>query len=164
MARRETRNVRFDSRHVRLKKGETEKCSGGYEYRWTAPDGKRHSVYAPTLEKLRELEEQIAADKRDGIKADIRSLTVNDCFKLWRELKTCTPRIRVTIRRRAVPYLRATSRFPCPLTSGLTTVREALPPWRSAVSCTWRVIPMPPTCTPWYRRRTPAVRRSLFPR
>ena len=87
MARRETRNVRFDSRHVRLKKGETEKSSGGYEYRWTASDGKRHSVYAPTLEKLRELEEQIAADKRDGIKADIRSLTVNDCFKLWRELK-----------------------------------------------------------------------------
>ena len=87
MARRETRNVRFDSRHVRLKKGETEKSSGGYEYRWTTPDGKRHSVYAPTLEKLRELEEQIAVDKRDGIKADIRSLTVNDCFKLWRELK-----------------------------------------------------------------------------
>ena len=87
MARRETRNVRFDSRHVRLKKGETEKSSGGYEYRWTTPDGKRHSVYAPTLEKLREIEEQIAVDKRDGIKADIRSLTVNDCFKLWRELK-----------------------------------------------------------------------------
>lgn len=80
-------DVRFDSRHVRLKKGETEKSSGGYEYRWTTPDGKRHSVYAPTLEKLRELEEQIAVDKRDGIKADIRSLTVNDCFKLWRELK-----------------------------------------------------------------------------
>lgn len=81
------RNVRFDSRHVRLKVGETEKSSGGYEYRWTTRDGKRHSIYAPSLEKLRELEEQVVVDKHDGIKADAKMLTVNDCFKLWKELK-----------------------------------------------------------------------------
>ena len=87
MAKRVKRNVRFDSRHVRLKTGETEKSTGGYEYRWTGADGKRHSIYAPTLEKLREMEEQIIVDKHDGIKADVKALTVNDCFKLWKELK-----------------------------------------------------------------------------
>lgn len=87
MAKRVERNVRFDSRHVRLKTGETEKSNGGYEYRWTSADGKRHSIYAPTLEQLREMEEQIIVDKHDGIKADVKALTVNDCFKLWKELK-----------------------------------------------------------------------------
>lgn len=87
MAKSVKRNVRFDSRHVRLKVGETEKSSGGYEYRWTTRDGKRHSIYAPLLEKLREMEEQVVVDKHDGIKADAKMLTVNDCFKLWKELK-----------------------------------------------------------------------------
>ena len=87
MAKRIKRNVRFDSRHVRLKTGETEKSNGGYEYRWTSADGKRHSIYAPTLEQLREMEEQIIVDKHDGIKTDVKALTVNDCFKLWKELK-----------------------------------------------------------------------------
>lgn len=81
------RNVRFDSHHIRLKKGETEKASGGYEYRWTTEDGKRHSAFATTLEKLREIEEELAADKHDGIKTDVKGLTVNDCFNLWKELK-----------------------------------------------------------------------------
>ncbi len=87
MAKTVKRNVRFDSRHVRLKVGETEKAKGGYEYRWTTRDGKRHSIYATTLEQLRELEEQVVVDKHDGIKADAKMLTVNDCFKLWKELK-----------------------------------------------------------------------------
>lgn len=86
-AKKVKRTVRFDSRHVRLKVGETEKSYGGYEYRWTTSEGKRHSVFAPTLDKLRELEEQIAVDKHDGLKADAKALTVNDCFKLWKELK-----------------------------------------------------------------------------
>lgn len=81
------RNVRFDSRHIRLKKGETEKAKGGYEYRWSTEDGKRHSLYAPTLDKLREMEEELAADKHDGIKTDVKGLTVNDCYKLWKDLK-----------------------------------------------------------------------------
>lgn len=87
MAKRVKRNVRFDSHHVRLKTGETEKPNGGYEYRWTSADGKRHSIYAPTLEQLREMEVQTIVDKHDGIKADVKALTVNDCFKLWKELK-----------------------------------------------------------------------------
>ena len=87
MAKRVKRNVRFDSLRVRLKTGETEKATGGYEFRWTDSVGKRHSIYAPTLEQLRDMEEQIIVDKHDGIKADVKALTVNDCFKLWKELK-----------------------------------------------------------------------------
>ena len=87
MAKRELRHVRFDSHHVRLKTGETEKSTGGYEFRWTTRDGKRKSIYAPTLERLRELELELEIDKRDGIKADHKAMTVNDCFKLWKELK-----------------------------------------------------------------------------
>lgn len=86
-AKKELRNIRYDSRRARLKKGETEKSSGGYEFRWTSADGKRHSIFATTLEKLRELEQEIVVDQHDGIKADIRALTVNDCFNLWKDLK-----------------------------------------------------------------------------
>jgi integrase len=80
------RNVRYDSHRVRLRTGESEKTYG-YEYRWTTPDGVRHSTFAPTLDKLRELEAQLVVDKHDGIKTDIKGLTVNDCFNLWKELK-----------------------------------------------------------------------------
>ena len=86
MARKEKRNVRFDNRHVRLKTGETQK-KNGYEYRWTTKDGKRHSIFATTLDGLREMEADLAADQHDGIKTDIKGLTVNDCYNLWKELK-----------------------------------------------------------------------------
>jgi hypothetical protein len=61
--------------------------NGTYEYRWTTQDGIRHSIYAPTLEQLREQEEKVVVDKHDGIKTDVKALTVNDLFKLWRDLK-----------------------------------------------------------------------------
>lgn len=87
MATKQLRHVRFDSNRVRLKTGETEKTTGGYEYRWTTKEGKRKSIYAPTLERLREMELELEIDKRDKIKADVHTLTVNDCFRLWKELK-----------------------------------------------------------------------------
>ncbi len=86
MARTEKRNVRFDKNRVRLRTGETEKRNG-YEYRWTTHDGKRHSIFAKKLDDLREMEEDLRSDKRDGIKTDVKSLTVNDCYNLWKELK-----------------------------------------------------------------------------
>ncbi len=87
MAVKKQTGVRFDKNRVRLKTGETQRPNGTYAYRWTTPDGKRHSVYAPTLEKLREQEEQIIVDKHDGIRSDIKSLTVNEMFDLWCQLK-----------------------------------------------------------------------------
>lgn len=80
-------SVRFDNRRVRLRTGESQRKNGTYEYRWTTQDGVRHSIYAPTLEQLREQEEQVVVDKHDGIKTDIKALTVNELFLLWRDLK-----------------------------------------------------------------------------
>ena len=79
--------IRFDSNRTRLKTGETQRPNGTYAYRWSTPDGKRHSIYAPTLEKLREQEEQIIVDKHDGIRSDVKSITVNEMFDLWCQLK-----------------------------------------------------------------------------
>lgn len=79
--------ARYDSKHIRLQKGEAERPQGGYVYRWTGKDGKRHAVYEMTLEKLRIREEEIAADARDGIRQDKASLTVNELFELWAQLK-----------------------------------------------------------------------------
>ena len=79
--------VRFDNRHIRLRTGESQRPNGTYLFRWTSEDGKRHSIYAPTLDKLREQEELVIVDKHDGIKTDVKGLTVNDLFDLWCQLK-----------------------------------------------------------------------------
>ena len=81
------KGVRFDSRHIRLHTGEMERKNGSYVYRWTDKLGKRHAVYAPTLDELREEEEQIIVDRHDGIQANVKSLTVNDVFDLWSRIK-----------------------------------------------------------------------------
>ena len=78
MTKKKQVGVRFDSNRTRLKTGETQRPNGTYAYRWSTPDGKRHSIYAPTLEKLREQEEQIIVDKHDGIRSDVKSITVNE--------------------------------------------------------------------------------------
>lgn len=78
---------RLDKDRVTLRKGESQRADGIYDYRWVTPDGKRHAIYASTLEALREKEEQIIVDKRDGIKTEIRLITVNDVFELWCDLK-----------------------------------------------------------------------------
>ena len=78
---------RLDKERIALRKGEQQRADGVYEYRWTTPNGKRHSVYAGTLELLREKEDQVAADVRDGIKTETKLITVNEAFDMWCELK-----------------------------------------------------------------------------
>ena len=78
---------RTDKERKVLRKGESQRKNGMYDYRWTSKDGKRHSVYAGTLEELREKEEQILKDKSDGIKVEKAYVTVNDIFELWCDLK-----------------------------------------------------------------------------
>ena len=53
---------RLDKESIALRKGEQQRADGVYEYRWTTPDGKRYSVYAGTIEALREKEDQVVAD------------------------------------------------------------------------------------------------------
>lgn len=84
--RKNSNGIRYDSHHVRLRTGESEK-KGGYAYRWTDDIGKRHSVYAQTLNDLREKELQVAIDRHDGIKSNVKTVTINDVFDLWRQVK-----------------------------------------------------------------------------
>ncbi len=78
---------RKDKSRVVLRTGESQRKDGTYDYRWTTKDGKRHSVYAGTLEELREKEKAIQKDMDDGIKAEARNVTVNDLFELWIQIK-----------------------------------------------------------------------------
>lgn len=79
---------RKDKNRVVLRKGETYRESDNrYVYRWVDKTGKRHSVYAKTLDELREKEKEVAKDISDGIKAEARSVTLNDIYNLWKETK-----------------------------------------------------------------------------
>ena len=78
---------RKDKARVVLRKGESQRKDGKYDFRWTSPDGKRHSIYAPTLEELREKENDIQRDSLEGIKAEARYVTLNDVFTLWAKVK-----------------------------------------------------------------------------
>ena len=75
-----------DKRRV-LKEGESQRKDGAYDFRWRTSDGKRHSIYAKTLEELRKKEEAIRRDKSDGIKTGNPNITINDIYELWLHLK-----------------------------------------------------------------------------
>jgi len=77
---------RLDKNRITLRKGEYQRPDGTYEYRWTMLNGKRHSAYANTLEELREKEEAVHQDIKDGINVNPRT-TVNEVFELWCDLK-----------------------------------------------------------------------------
>ena len=70
-----------------FKKGESTHSKGGFQYRWTDENGKRHAIHAPTLEELRQKEAEIEQDQHDRIKPEARSVTVNEMYELWKQLK-----------------------------------------------------------------------------
>lgn len=70
-----------------LRERENQRSNGTYEYKWTDRQGKRHAVYAQTLERLREKEKEVLKDAMDGIRPDKNSLTVNDLYDRWVQLK-----------------------------------------------------------------------------
>lgn len=76
---------RKDARGRVLKENETQRSDGSYMYRWRS-NRERHTIYAPTLEELREKEQQVQRDKSDGIKVGSKA-TVNDVYDLWAQLK-----------------------------------------------------------------------------
>ena len=78
---------RRDKARAVLRKGEVQRENGTYHYSWTDRKGKRHFVYAKTLEELRRKEEEIDRDRLDGIKAEARYTTINELFDLWKQLK-----------------------------------------------------------------------------
>lgn len=78
---------RKDKRRVVLKTGECQRKNGTYSYRWTDSKGKRHSIYAKTLEELREKEKEIEKAVNNGLNIEARYMTVNDMFDLWKGIK-----------------------------------------------------------------------------
>lgn len=78
---------RKDNKGRVLKENEIQRKDGTYQYRWRTSDHKRHSVYAPTLEELREKEQKILRDKSDGIRTDAQKVVLNDVYELWVQLK-----------------------------------------------------------------------------
>lgn len=70
-----------------LRENESERKDGIFQYRWRDRTGKRHYIYGKTLEELRAKEEKVKRDKSDGIKVEAMSITVNDVFDLWLQLK-----------------------------------------------------------------------------
>lgn len=78
---------RMDKNRTVLKKGESQRENGTYAYRLQTADGKRHTLYAKTLNELREKEDEVSRDIQDGIKAETRQITVNQVFDVWCNLK-----------------------------------------------------------------------------
>lgn len=78
---------RKDNKNRVLKEGEYQRENGTYEYKWRDKRGKRHSVYAKTLEELRMKELDVLRDILDGIRSDKKDLTINDLYYSWLQLK-----------------------------------------------------------------------------
>ena len=67
---------RRDTKGRILKDGESQRKNGSYDFRYTDAHGKRRSVYAKTLEELREKEREIQRDLNDGIDYAAGTVTV----------------------------------------------------------------------------------------
>lgn len=78
---------RKDNKKRVLKEGEYQRANGTFEYKWRDKQGKRHSVYAKTLDELRAKEIDVLRDALDGIRAVKSDLTINDLYNLWEQLK-----------------------------------------------------------------------------
>ncbi|CAI3542910.1 MAG: tyrosine-type recombinase/integrase [Clostridium neonatale] len=78
---------RKDNKKRVLKEGEYQRANGTFEYKWRDKFGKRHSIYAKTLDELREKEIDVLRDSLDGIRANKKDLTINDLYNLWVQIK-----------------------------------------------------------------------------
>lgn len=78
---------RKDNKKRVLKEGEYQRKNGTYEYKWRDKSGKRHSVYAQTLDELRAKEADVTRDILDGIQIENNNLTINDMYYRWVQIK-----------------------------------------------------------------------------
>ena len=67
---------RKDSRGIVLKDGESQRKNGTYDYRYMTKDGKRHAIYAKSLNELREKENQLIIDSDAGLKPSDKQLMI----------------------------------------------------------------------------------------
>ena len=78
---------RKDNRGRILKIGESQRKDLIYQYRYTDSCGKRHAVYAPTLEGLRKKEEEINRTEIDGASYRDGGITVVELLERYISLK-----------------------------------------------------------------------------
>ena len=78
---------RKDSKGRVLKKGESERKDGRYQYRYNDAFGARKTVYANGLNELRDLEKRIEKDIGDGIDYSKGQMTVYELVKRYLSLK-----------------------------------------------------------------------------
>ena len=78
---------RKDNKKRVLKEGEYQRANGTFEYKWRDRRGQRHSIYAKTLDELRDKEIDVLRDTLDGIRSDKKDLTINDLYYLWVKIK-----------------------------------------------------------------------------
>ena len=78
---------RKDSKGRVLKKGESERKDGRYQYRYIDAWEKRQTVYASDLKELREKESQIQKDAFDGIDYSKGKMTVCELVERYTSIK-----------------------------------------------------------------------------
>lgn len=78
---------RKDNKGRVLKKGESQRKNGTYDYRFTSKSGKTYSVYAKTLNELREKEKLIERDAINGIDYDAGNQTVDELVDKYINIK-----------------------------------------------------------------------------
>lgn len=78
---------RKDSKGRVLKKGESERKDGIYQYRYTDIRGKRQTVYSSDLKELREKEKEIQKQIDDGIDYAAGEITVIELLERYISLK-----------------------------------------------------------------------------
>lgn len=76
---------RKDNKGRVLKKGESQRNNNTYMYRWTDGIGTTKSIYAKSLDELRQKEEEISKEMSAGVTRT--SVTLNEQIELYLELK-----------------------------------------------------------------------------
>lgn len=82
-----TAQRRKDSKGRVLRKGEYERGNGTYMYVFKAANGKKRTVYAPTLKELRVKENEATRDILDGINPDGARATIDDMYVRWKQTR-----------------------------------------------------------------------------
>ena len=70
-------------KQIKFNKGEYQRKNGTFAYRWMDECGIRHSIYAPTIEVLRQKERDVEQKSRDRIKTENRFITLNQIYTRW---------------------------------------------------------------------------------
>lgn len=78
---------RKDNKNRVLKEGESQRANGTYEYKWRDRRGKRHGIYAKTLQELRVKEDEVRVDLLLGVRTAKQSMTINTLYIVWKRLK-----------------------------------------------------------------------------